>query len=508
MRRLLQQQTRKLQREQLFSTETGKIVGGFAKPYNDIPGPKGPLGLGNIFNYLPIVGSYSWLELHKASRDKYDKYGVIVKETMIPSEDIVWLYDPRDIATLLNEKDYPLRRSHLALAKYRKDRPHIYRSAGLLPTNGSEWWRLRSELQKEISAPKSVRSFLPDVDEVTKEFLHYLPKNQSFDALPKISRLNLELTCLITFGERLDSFVAVEQLPNSRSSRLMLAAETTNSLILPTDQGFKLWHYFKTPSYIKLSKSQEYMESVAIDLVSQKLCFFKESGAGSPSTLRRTSLIEEYLKNPNLDLSDVVGMAADLLLAGIDTTSYTTAFALYYIAKNPQVQQKLYEECEKVLTNQTSPLEGDVLNTGVPYARALMKEVFRLNPISVGVGRILQRNLILGGYHVPKGTVVVTQNLVACRLESNFKDALKFRPERWLDHPRSSMNPYLVLPFGHGMRACIARRLAEQNILVFLIRLIRNYEIMWKGNDGEMDIKTLLINKPSLPVDIELKERS
>uniref|UniRef100_A0A1A9W4R6 Cytochrome P450 302a1, mitochondrial n=1 Tax=Glossina brevipalpis TaxID=37001 RepID=A0A1A9W4R6_9MUSC len=506
MKRILQ--TRQKQFSKLFSTEAGKIVSGFAKPYNDIPGPKGPLGLGNIFNYLPIVGRYSWLKLHKASRDKYDKYGVIVKETMIPGEDIVWLYDPRDIAILLNEKDYPLRRSHLALAKYRKDRPHIYRSTGLLPTNGSEWWRLRSELQKEISAPKSVRSFLSDVDEITKEFLVYLPKEQSFDALPKISRLNLELTCLITFGERLESFKADEQLPTSRSSRLMLAAETTNSLILPTDQGFQLWRYFETPSYIKLRKSQEYMESFAVDLVSQKLCFFKESNSGdSFSPLKRTSLIEEYLKNPKLDLSDVVGMAADLLLAGIDTTSYTTAFALYYIAKNPQVQQKLYIECEKVLTNRTSPLEGDVLNTGIPYARALLKEVFRLNPISVGVGRILQRDLIFGGYQVPKGTVVVTQNLVACRLESNFKDATKFRPERWIDQRRSDMNPYLVLPFGHGMRACIARRLAEQNILVFLIRLIRNFEIVWKGSDVEMDVKTLLINKPSLPIDIELKER-
>lgn len=106
----------------------------FAKPYEDIPGPRGPLGLGNLYKYLPVIGDYSWLELHKAGRDKYEKYGTIVKETMVPGEDILWLYDPKDISILLNEKDYPLRRSHLALEKYRKDRPHVYRTAGLLPT--------------------------------------------------------------------------------------------------------------------------------------------------------------------------------------------------------------------------------------------------------------------------------------------------------------------------------------------------------------------------------------
>ena len=59
-------------------------------------------------------------------------------------------------------------------------------------SNGPEWWRLRTEIQKEISAPKSVRSFLSQVDEVTKEFLEFLPKNESVNILPKLTRLNLE----------------------------------------------------------------------------------------------------------------------------------------------------------------------------------------------------------------------------------------------------------------------------------------------------------------------------
>lgn len=72
--------------------------------------------------------------------------------------------------------------------------------------------------------------------------------------------------------------------------------------------------------------------------------------------------------------------------------------------------------------------------------------------------------------------------MVACRLEENFKNALQFKPERWTsNNNRGKVNPYLVLPFGHGMRACIARRLAEQNILVFLIRVsneFRHFEML------------------------------
>lgn len=66
--------------------------------------------------------------------------------------------------------------------------------------------------------------------------------------------------------------------------------------------------------------------------------------------------------------------------------------------------------------------------------------------------------------------------MTSCRLEKYFKNPLKFIPERWLkNHSEKEVNvsPYLVLPFGHGMRSCIARRFAEQNMLITLLRVSR-----------------------------------
>lgn len=82
-------------------------------------------------------GRYTFDEVHKSGSDKHRLYGEIVKEKMVPGVNVLWLFDPNDIAKVLNDAGpgmYPQRKSHLGLEKYRRDRPHIYKTGGLLPT--------------------------------------------------------------------------------------------------------------------------------------------------------------------------------------------------------------------------------------------------------------------------------------------------------------------------------------------------------------------------------------
>lgn len=129
--------------------------------------------------------------------------------------------------------------------------------------------------------------------------------------------------------------------------------------------------------------------------------------------------------------------------------------------------------------------------------------------------------------------MVITQNQVACRLPEYFSNPNTFVPERWLrstdGSKRESVNPYLVLPFGHGPRSCIARRFAEQNIQVFLLRvrisriayrsdvandryndlsmhssqICRASRFTWCGDS--LDVMSLLINKPDAPIRLKFE---
>lgn len=120
-----------------IETTTNNNSESTAKHFNEIPGPIGLFGVGTFYHYLPGIGKYSWSAIHKSGFDKQREYGDIVKERVLPGVDIVWLFDPNDIAAAVTNTGpdaHPQRRSHLGMVKYRKDRPHIYKTAGLIAT--------------------------------------------------------------------------------------------------------------------------------------------------------------------------------------------------------------------------------------------------------------------------------------------------------------------------------------------------------------------------------------
>ncbi|CAL7949211.1 unnamed protein product [Xylocopa violacea] len=476
------------------------------RPFSDIPGPKSLPIIGTLYKYLPFIGEYSFTKMYDSGKKKLKQFGPLVREEILPNVNVVWIYRPEDIAEIFKAESglHPERRSHLALLKYRKDRKDLYNTGGLIPTNGPEWWRLRKEFQKVTSKPQDVINYLQETDRVVQEFVDLCASEKFVDFLPILSRLFLELTCLVVFDVRLNSFSKEERRENSRSSKLIEAAFTTNSVILKLDNGLQLWHFFETPLYRKLRKAQTYMEMVALELVSLKKTDIKKG--------HNKSFLNAYFKNPALDIKDIIGMACDMLLAGIDTTTYSTAFTLYHLAKNQDIQEKLRSEAMQLLVHRNQPITADVLRNA-SYTKAVIKESLRLNPISIGIGRILQTDVVLNDYYIPKGTVVVTQNQIISRLPEYFDKPDTFIPERWLrEHSESnikvnygkSVHPFVVLPFGHGPRSCIARRFAEQNMQVLLLRLCQQLKFSWLG--GELGMISLLINKPNEPLKFAFHE--
>lgn len=204
----------------------------------------------------------------------------------------------------------------------------------------------------------------------------------------------------------------------------------------------------------------------------------------------------------------------------LQTTSLTAAILLC-LAKNQGKQQILRKEVMRILPQRDGDFTPDSLNN-LPYLRACVKEAMRIYPLSVGIVRVTQSDLVLSGYRVPKGAVV---NMVSTSLFANenyFARPLEYLPERWLrsgamedgeghELAEKSMqalrpsNPFIYLPFGFGPRMCLGRRISELEIELGIARLVRNFQIDF-NHTIDKPFRSVFVNMPNMPLKFKLSD--
>lgn len=89
----------------------------------------------------------------------------------------------------------------------------------------------------------------------------------------------------------------------------------------------------------------------------------------------------------------------------VSTFYQTTAAAvdlIYCLAKNPEKQERLREELNKVPLDEYGCLTPSSFKS-VPYFRACFKESLRFIPVAAGNSRAAGQDLDIKGYFVPKG---------------------------------------------------------------------------------------------------------
>jgi len=199
-------------------------------------------------------------------------------------------------------------------------------------------------------------------------------------------------------------------------------------------------------------------------------------------------------------------MALDAIFAGMDTTGNTTAFLLYQLSVNSDAQEQCYQEIVQTVpkgAKLTVPLLAEM-----KYVRGAMNETLRLLPVVQGIGRKTQKDLVLSGFQIPDGTRVNYYHNYTMRSDRYYNQAEKFMPERWIrGRPEAKkLHPYAFIPFSHGSRMCVGRRVAEMEIQVLMVELLRRFKLEFKG-ENPIDVKGGLISAPDNPLNIKFVPR-
>ncbi len=169
-----------------------------------------------------------------------------------------------------------------------------------------------------------------------------------------------------------------------------------------------------------------------------------------------------------------------LLNAFVDAPVGALVFGMDLIGRNPAVRDRLEREIEEVLVDRLpEPADFDRL----PYMRAVLNEVLRLEPPThVLLPKKALEDCEVGGYLIPKGTLMHVAMRVLHHRPEHWDQPDDFRPERWLDGsarvlpPESShVPPHAYIPFGFGPHICrgtdVATRLFVLGIATIMQKL-------------------------------------
>lgn len=468
-------------------------------PFDSIPGPKPLPVIGNIWRYLPLIGDYKPEALFENAQFNRRHYGPIVRELITSKLTILHLFDARDIEDLFRQDGkQPHRRSHRALLKYRLDRPDRYRDGGLFPENGRAWQRQRSQFQRSLFSRDKISQNLNRMkaasDKTIEKIQQLLAGQQtanvdSFDEI--LNRWALASSLCIFMDADID------QLPASVVDRLLreLHDSLTASDVTETQSDRWMRVGEKCPHYKMLVRSQDYLYEFVRDQIDR---------LEREQKIAQNPFLRQWLIDDRLDKQDVISLIVDFLLAGLHTTSYTTAFLLYQLSQNKSIQDQLRSEIEQHLPH-GDDLKLEFLEKLV-LMRDCLKEVMRLNPVSIGIGRVTTKEMVIRNFKIPNNLMVIAHTQASSLDEQNFFKPNIFDPDRWKIYrvnPLLKPSGFSSLPFGHGPRMCLGRNLVGPQIASLIIPMLQHFDISF---DAPIKTKTKLIHTIDGHFSINLKK--
>ncbi|CAI0469540.1 unnamed protein product [Linum tenue] len=176
----------------------------------------------------------------------------------------------------------------------------------------------------------------------------------------------------------------------------------------------------------------------------------------------------------------------EIFLAGSETTSSTTEWALTELLRHPESMAKVKTELREVVGPDRKLEESDI--DSLPFLRAVVKETFRLHPpIPLLVPRRAIRDTKFMGYDIPKDTQVFVNAWSIGRDPDQWVDPWSFKPERFLDSKVDYAGQhYQFLPFGAGRRMCAGVPLAHRVLHLILGTLL--HEFSWESKVDPMSL--------------------
>jgi cytochrome P450 len=414
-----------------------------------VPGPRG-----NIFYGITRELRRDPLGLYMQSTIEF---GDLVRFQALPTIHWYLATHPSDVEHVLygNQQNY-------IKGDFFTQRVGVLVGKGLLTSEGDFWRR-----QRRLSQPAFHRQYLAGLGatmvsatEDMAERWHIRAKGgQPFDIALEMMRLTLRIASLTLFSTDISSET------ETVGPALRTAFEHVGFLLV---HPFALSLNLPTARNLRFRQAKRVLDRVVYKIIDQR----RRSGKDAGDLLSMLLLARDEETGGGMNDEQLRDEVLTLFIAGHETTAVALSWTFYLLALNPDADHKLRAELDRVLCGR-SPSVDDLPN--LRYTRMVLEESMRLYPPAWALPRQAIEDDVLGGYHIPAGSMVDISQYVTHRRPDLWEDPEKFDPERFTPEQSANRPRFAYYPFGGGARTCIGNNFAMMEAQLILATIAQRF---------------------------------
>ena len=412
------------------------------------PGPRG----------YPILGVLPRLRSDPIGTflDAADQYGDFVHLKAGPYHGFL-VCDPAHIKHVLQDNARNYHKSPL----YDRLRDNL--GNGLLTSEDSFWLRQRRLAQPAFHRQR-VMAMTEAMVDCTEQMLERWDRTASLgdtiDVVAEMMALTQAIIVRTMFSTDLGAAAAVVNrtwpIINRRIGETFWSTKLETSLPLPANRRFwRALGELETVVYRIIADRRQTRRDES-DLLSMFLAA-RDDETGTGMT--------------DLQLRDEV---LTMLLAGHETTSLALSWTYYLLSQHPDVERSIADEVDRVIGDERPSFAHiDRLTS----TRRAIEESLRLYPPAWGFSRRALGDDEIGGYRIPKGSLVFLIPFVVHRRPNLWPEPERFDPNRFAPENESARPRFAYVPFGGGPRGCIGNLFAMVEAQLIVAAIAQRYRI-------------------------------
>ncbi|PPR07845.1 hypothetical protein CVT24_002990 [Panaeolus cyanescens] len=365
---------------------------------------------------------------------------------------------------------------------------------GIFNADGEMW-----KFHRAITRPFFTRERISDFDiydknaEISLKLASSrLSEGYSIEFQDLVSRFTLDSATEFLFGHTVDSLSAGIPYPPSAASKnsafflehpsnkfaeAFTKGQTQANIRSPLGKDWPLVEFWGNKIAPLRKRMDEFIEPVMNEALRRREERLKK---GSDDKEEEEMTLLAHLVNQTQDPTILKDELVNLLVAGRDTTMCLLTFCVYMLTQHPEIEARLREEIfDKVGPSQRPTYEA---MRDMRYV-----QVLRLYPPVPFDSRTSTNSpVLLAGKSPSDPPTYVSANtgclytvfLMHRREDLWGPDALKFDPDRFLDHRLHKYltpNPFIFCPFNAGPRICLGQQFAYHEATFYLVRLLQQF---------------------------------